>query len=78
MAHNFDYTPNRRNASVLNKWTWYPNDSIPMWVADMDFQSPPPILKELHKVVDQGVLGYEIPSRALLETVAARMDHLYN
>jgi cystathionine beta-lyase len=28
-------------------------------------------------VVDQGVLGYEISSKSLQETVAARMDHLY-
>lgn len=77
MAYNFDYTPNRRDPKVLNKWTWYPKDTIPMWVADMDFQSPKPILKELHKVVDQGVLGYEISSKPLQETVAARMDHLY-
>jgi cysteine-S-conjugate beta-lyase len=77
MAYNFDNTPNRRDKNVLNKWTWYPDDTIPMWVADMDFQSPKPILLELHKVVDQGVLGYELPSKALLETVAARMDHLY-
>ena len=77
MAYNFDYTPNRRDPKALNKWTWYPKDTIPMWVADMDFQAPKPILKELHKVIDQGVLGYEMSSKALQETVAARMDHLY-
>lgn len=77
MAHNFDYTPNRRSPHLLNKWTWYPGDTLPMWVADMDFQSPKPILEELHKVVDQGVLGYEVPSKSLQETVAARMDRLY-
>ncbi len=77
MAYNFDYTPNRRDPKVSNKWTLVPKDALPMWVADMDFQSPQPILKELHKVVDQGVLGYELPSLALQETVAARMDRLY-
>lgn len=77
MAYNFDHTPNRRNPNVYNKWTFYPKDVLPMWVADMDFQSPKPILDELHKVVEQGVLGYEIPSVALQRTVAARMDHLY-
>jgi cystathionine beta-lyase len=77
MAYNFDRVPNRRNPDVLNKWTWYPKEVLPMWVADMDFPSPKPILDALHKVVDQGVLGYELPSVALKETVAARMDHLY-
>ncbi len=43
----------------------------------MDFQTPQPILDALHAALKQGVLGYEIPSRALFETVAARMDSLY-
>lgn len=77
MAYNFDHTPNRRNPNVLNKWTWYPKDVIPMWVADMDFPAPQPILEELRKVVAQGVLGYELPSDALKATVAERMDRLY-
>ena len=77
MAYNFDRVPNRRNPNVLNKWTWYPKDMLPMWVADMDFPAPKPILNALHKVVDHGVLGYELPSPATQETVAARMDRLY-
>ncbi|CAG1013009.1 cystathione beta-lyase [Anaerolineales bacterium] len=74
---NFDIVPNRRNPNSLNKWMWYPKDVLPMWVADMDFPAPKPILNTLHKAVDQGVLGYELPSKALKETVAARMDRLY-
>jgi cystathionine beta-lyase len=74
---NFDIVPNRRNPNNSNKWNYYPKDVIPMWVADMDFPSPRPILNTLHKAVDHGVLGYELPSSALKETVAARMDRLY-
>lgn len=48
-----------------------------MWLADMDFQSPAPILKTLHKAVEHGVMGYEYPTPALKQTVAARMDKLY-
>lgn len=77
MPYNFDRLPNRRLPNVLNKWTWYPKDVLPLWVADMDFPAPRPILDALHKVVDHGVLGYELPSVALRETVAARMDRLY-
>ncbi|HLO14827.1 MAG TPA: PatB family C-S lyase, partial [Anaerolineales bacterium] len=75
--YNFDRVPNRRISGVVNKWTYYPNDMLPMWVADMDFPAPKPILDELRKAVNQGVLGYELPSKTLLETVAARMDRLY-
>jgi cystathionine beta-lyase len=77
VSYNFDRTPNRRIPGVVNKWTFYPKDVLPMWVADMDFPAPKPILEELHRAVRQGVLGYELASNALLETVAARMDHLY-
>ncbi len=77
MPTNFDIVPNRRQSGHYNKWTFYPKDVLPMWVADMDFPAPKPILNTLHKVVDHGVLGYELPSNALKETVAARMDSLY-
>lgn len=78
MAYNFDRVPNRRIPGVVNKWTYYPKDRIPLWVADMDFPAPKPILEELRKTVNQGVLGYELASPTLLETVAARMEHLYS
>jgi cystathionine beta-lyase len=77
VTYNFDRLPDRRAPGVLNKWTWYPPGVLPLWVADMDFPAPKPILDELRKAVNQGVLGYELASRPLLETVAARMDHLY-
>ena len=34
--------------------------TIPMWVADTDFQTPKPILQTIQKGVDHGVLGYTI------------------
>jgi cystathionine beta-lyase len=77
VVYNFDRIPNRRTPGVLNKWTWYSKDVLPLWVADMDFPAPKPILDELRKAVNQGVLGYELASTTLLETVAARMDRLY-
>ena len=74
---NFNKVPDRRNSSNSSKWTKYQEDVLPMWVADMDFPSPKPILDKLRKAVDHGVLGYELPSTALKETVAARMGQLY-
>ena len=74
---NFNIVPDRRNASNSIKWLYYPKDVLPMWVADMDFPAPKPILSALHKAVDHGVLGYEMPMNPLKETVAARMDQLY-
>jgi cystathionine beta-lyase len=77
MSYNFDQTPNRRLPSVLNKWTWHPKDVLPMWIADMDFSAPPPILEALQKYVDHGDLGYSLPSKKLYETVASRLYKLY-
>ena len=74
---NFNQVPNRRRSSNSIKWQYYPKDVLPMWVADMEFPAPKPILRVLHKAVDHGVLGYELPSNALKETVASRMDQLY-
>jgi len=76
MKYNFDATPNRRKSNSI-KWTKYPEDTLPFWVADMDFPAPQPILKELHKFANHGVLGYELPNNNLKETVAERMDRLY-
>ncbi|MBL8077511.1 MAG: PatB family C-S lyase [Anaerolineales bacterium] len=74
---NFDKLPDRRKNIMFTKWTYYPKGVLPMWVADMDFPAPKPVLDSLHKVIDHGVLGYELPHNVLKETVAARMDHLY-
>ena len=34
------------------------DDLIPMWVADMDFKSPPEVIKELVRVAQNGIYGY--------------------
>ncbi len=77
MEYNFDRVPNRRLPGVLNKWTWFPKDVLPMWIADMDFSAPAPILQALCKYAEHGDLGYSLPSTKLYETVAARMHKLY-
>ena len=41
----------------------------PFWVADMDFVSPPCVLKSLHERVDHGVFGYPQPHAGVVEAV---------
>jgi len=77
MTYNFNTVPSRRSPGILNKWTWYPKDVLPLWVADMDFPVAPQILGALNKQIQHGVLGYELPSRPLYEIIAARMKKLY-
>ena len=76
MAYNFDEIIDRRNTKSL-KWTEYPEDVLPLWVADMDFLTPEPIRKVLHTVLDRGVLGYEFAGSKTKQIVAERMERLY-
>jgi cysteine-S-conjugate beta-lyase len=76
MPYNFDEIIERRTSNSL-KWTQYPADVIPLWVADMDFRTPQPILDALQATLEHGVLGYEFLRRRTQEVVAARMERLY-
>jgi cysteine-S-conjugate beta-lyase len=49
-----------------------------MWVADMDFAVPEPITNALLHAVDHGIFGYELVSKTLRQSVAARMKKLYD
>ncbi|MDG3087938.1 hypothetical protein P7F88_18395 [Vibrio hannami] len=35
-------------------------DTLPMWVADMDFSCPPEVMEALHKRVDNQIFGYSM------------------
>jgi cysteine-S-conjugate beta-lyase len=76
MNYNFDQIIERRNTASI-KWTQYPADVLPLWVADMDFLTPEPIRNAVHAMVDQGVLGYEFIQPHTREVVARRMERLY-
>jgi cysteine-S-conjugate beta-lyase len=76
MPFDFDRITERRHTNSI-KWTHYPEDVLPLWVADMDFQAPAPILEALRAAVDHGIFGYEMPSKTLREAVSARMKQLY-
>lgn len=77
MPFNFDQPIERRQTNSI-KWTLYPADVLPLWVADMDFRSPEPIIAALRDAVEHGVFGYEIPGKPLRQSVAERMKKLYD
>mgnify|MGYP002765681530 FL=1 len=58
MKYNFDTPINRRNTNSL-KWDIAENE-LPMWVADMDFQTAPEITEAITKRAAHGVFGYTI------------------
>lgn len=62
--HDFDARINRRDSDSI-KWNAYPEDVLPMWVADSDFMVPAPVREALKKRVDHGVFGYSAPQRGV-------------
>jgi cystathionine beta-lyase len=71
-AFDFDRVIDRRG-SDSNKWRKFPADVLPLWVADMDFPSPPAVVRALQERVAHGFFGYLTETPELLEVVAERM-----
>ncbi len=75
----FDFdTPVERRATASLKWEKYKGrEIIPLWVADMDFRSPPAVIEALQRRVDDGVFGYTVASPELNDGVVAMLQRLY-
>ena len=71
--------PAARRPSRGEKWTTYPDDVLPLWVADMDFPIAEPIRRVLRFAVERSDLGYPIhpAPTAIPELTAERMQRLY-
>jgi cystathionine beta-lyase len=68
-----------RAGTASEKWDRYAGrDVLPMWVADMDFRAPPPVLAALHERVDHGVFGYTRPPDELNETAVAMLGQHFD
>ena len=83
MKYNFDLLPDRRKTESI-KWHLFPEDVLPMWVADMDFVSPEPVIRALHERVAHGVFGYpdsfialDQKQSPLAQVVVQRMEQRY-
>lgn len=84
MTSNFDQIIARRGTNSL-KWDTYPEDILPMWVADMDFRSPQAVIDALHQAIEHGIFGYpsglhnEPNQRSeLRQVLVERMARLYD
>lgn len=54
---HFDEVIDRRTSESY-KWREYPEDVLPLFVADMDFRSPEPVARALRAYIDCGIFGY--------------------
>ncbi|MDA3843295.1 MAG: pyridoxal phosphate-dependent aminotransferase [Candidatus Kapabacteria bacterium] len=73
MKYNFDEIINRKGTDSI-KWdagkflkkkgftNRFDEDTLSLFLADMDFACPPPLLDSLHKRLDQKILGYSTHS----------------
>ncbi len=77
MTFDFD-TPAQRAGTDSQKWQKYAGrDVLPLWVADMDFASPPAIVEALHRRVDHGIFGYARPVKSQTDAIVAAMARNY-
>lgn len=64
--YHFDKVVNRRN---LNSYKWdVGEDELPMWVADMDFDTAPEIKCAIQTRLNQGALGYNTVPDSFFES----------
>lgn len=66
--YNFKDCPHRTQTGSL-KWDRYSADVLPLWVADMDFETAPEIIEALNKRLAHKVFGYTIPYDSVYEAV---------
>ena len=53
------------------KWTRYPEDVLPLWVAESDFDTCPPVLEAVTDAVQRQYFGYKGDGRPVEEAIAA-------
>lgn len=79
MKYDFDTNISRRGTNSY-KWDSAKDDRVlPMWVADMDFQTAPAIVNALQRRVEHGIFGYTRVPDEYYEAVTywfARRHHL--
>jgi cystathionine beta-lyase len=71
LKYEFDRQINRYNTASM-KWDdlesiYGEKDVLPMWVADMDFMCPPPVLEVIKNRAEHGILGYTTQPRTYFE-----------
>ncbi|MDP3305896.1 MAG: MalY/PatB family protein [Erysipelotrichaceae bacterium] len=81
---NFNKINDRRNTHSI-KWDGHakmniPDDCMPLWVADMDFQTVPEVVDALSDLAQRGIYGYSFESDDYFKSVIGWMQrrHQWN
>jgi cysteine-S-conjugate beta-lyase len=74
-GESFDFdTVRERRGTDSEKWArWAGRDVLPLWVADMDFATPPPVVAALRARVDHGIFGYAMPDASHARAVTGAL-----
>lgn len=82
MKYNFDIVNDRRNTNSIkfdkSTETFGKEDILPMWVADMDFQSPPAIIEAIKKTAEHGIFGYSFRDAESVQHFIEWVKRRYN
>ncbi len=71
-------TPVNRVGTYSEKWAMYEERGIlPLWLADMDFRSPPQVIEALQRRVEHGVFGYTRAPHEFVSIVLAMLESEY-
>ncbi|HVU38587.1 MAG TPA: PatB family C-S lyase [Opitutales bacterium] len=77
MPFDFSTVPDRRHTGSL-KWDKYQGrDILPLWVADMDFRSPPAVIEALRARAEHGIFGYTVPTDEARQAVVEYVKRQY-
>ena len=77
MKYNFDQLINRRGTDCT-KWDEVAEGVLPLWVADMDFETAPCIIDALRRRVEHGVYGYALVPETFYERIIWWNHHRRN
>lgn len=82
MHYNFDEIVDRSRTDAVKldklKALFGRDDLIPLWVADMDFKSPPAIIQALQERVLHGVFGYTLPSEEYTRSIVGWLNRRHD
>ncbi|MCQ2252949.1 MAG: pyridoxal phosphate-dependent aminotransferase [Bacteroidales bacterium] len=76
--YNFDEKVTRKNSNCYKWDAKGDKDLIPLWVADMDFKTAPPIIAALHDRVEHGIFGYTKVPKEYFEAICQWFDNEHN
>jgi len=82
MKYDFDEVIDRTNYHSV-KWdeletTFGAKDALPMWVADMEFRSPRPVIEAIKKAAEHGIYGYTSRPDSYYKAIIDWMERRHN